>query len=503
MLNDLESLVSSIWDDGTRAVVEESLRAYNGQAYRSAVLTLWVAVVFDIKEKVKYLADSGDVKAKQTYSQFEIALKKLAENDSRSMQDFEDKSLANCDKHHLISFNARDRITGLKRERNKCAHPSFAGGEELFEPSAELYRMYLVDLTKNMFSRPPVDIDILSADLEEEIRGIAWPHDSVIDQYIHDRYLRYLDVHGQRKIVRVLLENSLGDEISNQNSTTPKTIQIIKQRSRNAIRALMQNDQELTLNVIGYYLSNKDRTHNLANSELLQIVGLYGSEKVFWTQISPTTIMPRLRSLISIENFNLLVDNNLFYYGRFANDEIRTLVARVIHKYVEGLVYSFVHSQSEFDYLIRTTRDPEQFVPSIIYGLQHSQTYYMSSFFLDQLAQCASVLKYTDVADIQNAVLNDQYIANHHQILSNADFPDDIFSIACSNLVTNNTNKSMSDEWLALFGTVIEHIDKLILVENDSEQLSEVKDKLNQKQNKLYGFISKQENDRLKLTDGD
>ncbi|MBS3030030.1 MAG: hypothetical protein HCA25_24060 [Dolichospermum sp. DET50] len=50
-LADLESLLLDIDDENIRAYAAEAIVAYSGGAYRSAIVSIWIAVVYDLYQK--------------------------------------------------------------------------------------------------------------------------------------------------------------------------------------------------------------------------------------------------------------------------------------------------------------------------------------------------------------------------------------------------------------------------------------------------------------------
>jgi hypothetical protein len=60
MLSDLDELILSCEDPRSRQYIEEAVRCYKAGAYRSSVVACWIAVAFDLVDKIKELAAGGD-----------------------------------------------------------------------------------------------------------------------------------------------------------------------------------------------------------------------------------------------------------------------------------------------------------------------------------------------------------------------------------------------------------------------------------------------------------
>ena len=59
-LTDLDELVLTVRDRNSRSYIGEAITAYRARAYRSAVMSAWVAVDYDVIAKLRELAVQGD-----------------------------------------------------------------------------------------------------------------------------------------------------------------------------------------------------------------------------------------------------------------------------------------------------------------------------------------------------------------------------------------------------------------------------------------------------------
>ena len=64
-LADLEILLNSIPDENIRAYAGEAIASYSAGAYRSAIVSIWISVVYDLYQKTRYLAEQFQDKAAQ------------------------------------------------------------------------------------------------------------------------------------------------------------------------------------------------------------------------------------------------------------------------------------------------------------------------------------------------------------------------------------------------------------------------------------------------------
>lgn len=70
MLNDLDELILSCEDPRSRHYIEEAVKCYKAGAYRSSVVACWIAVAFDLVDKIRELSASGDKEAQVEIARF-------------------------------------------------------------------------------------------------------------------------------------------------------------------------------------------------------------------------------------------------------------------------------------------------------------------------------------------------------------------------------------------------------------------------------------------------
>ena len=91
MLTDLDELVLTVRDPDSRTYIREAMIAYRGGANRAAVVSVWVAVIYDIISKLRLLDSQGDKAAQSLIQDLDRA---IANNDIKAMANFEDRLLA-------------------------------------------------------------------------------------------------------------------------------------------------------------------------------------------------------------------------------------------------------------------------------------------------------------------------------------------------------------------------------------------------------------------------
>lgn len=183
MLVDLDELVLKCPDPQSRAYIKEAIICYKNGAYRSAIVSTWIAVCFDFIDKIRSLAIAGDAQAIKLNEEFE---KISSQGDISAAMNFEKSLLETArDKLELISATEYVDLRRLIEDRNRCAHPSQSMGAIAFEPSAELARLHIVNSAQYVLMQPPAQGKATLLRLESDLETLAFPSKPAeIQQYL-------------------------------------------------------------------------------------------------------------------------------------------------------------------------------------------------------------------------------------------------------------------------------------------------------------------------------
>ena len=151
---DLEELLGRVRDASAKEQIREAINCYHAGAYRSSIVSTWVAVVFDFVGKLRELDMTGNQAARAKLQQLETI---RANHELPKLLSFE-KELVKAAKSEfdLISPVEAIDLERLFEDRNRCAHPSLTALDDVFRPSAELARAHIVATIHNMLSQPPI-----------------------------------------------------------------------------------------------------------------------------------------------------------------------------------------------------------------------------------------------------------------------------------------------------------------------------------------------------------
>lgn len=213
-MRSLEDLRNMVVSSQSRAYVDEAIGAYNSGAYRSSVIALWIAVVVDIIDKIRAMADQDEGAAVIQRDALAAAIKN---GDVPALQRLEGRLLEEAEKLQLFGKREREELNRLKDDRNLCAHPAFVTEEELFSPSPELVRLHLQAAVDSLLSHGPVVGRRALERFAIEISGHSFPSsDAKLRTYLWESYVQRANDSFLRNFIKVLAKATLssGTELS-------------------------------------------------------------------------------------------------------------------------------------------------------------------------------------------------------------------------------------------------------------------------------------------------
>lgn len=152
-LEDLDELTLRCRDQKARLYIAEAVSSYRSGAFRSAIVATWIAVCFDVIEKLRELALAGDKEAERQVLDLENTRRT---GDLTRALKFERELLELAkDKFDLLSPLEFIDLDRLQADRNRCAHPSLTSDDQAYSPSAELARLHLHSAVTHLLQHPP------------------------------------------------------------------------------------------------------------------------------------------------------------------------------------------------------------------------------------------------------------------------------------------------------------------------------------------------------------
>ncbi|NES06314.1 MAG: hypothetical protein F6K22_27965 [Okeania sp. SIO2F4] len=175
-LADLEALLLEIQDDNIRAYAGEAIASYSAGAYRSAIVSIWIAIVYDLYQKFRILSETyHDKAAKQNIEEID----KIRNNpDKKQVASWEREILKNArNKVQIITNLEYEHLDRIQQDRHRCAHPVLDSEGLLFQPTPELARTHIRTAIEVLLSQPPIIGKAAGEALERDVESLYFPED--------------------------------------------------------------------------------------------------------------------------------------------------------------------------------------------------------------------------------------------------------------------------------------------------------------------------------------
>lgn len=178
-LADIEVLTLQCRSDQSKSYIAEANQCYRAGAYRAAIVSTWVAVVFDLIDKIRDLSVSGDANATALESQLTTYIGQINSGNQQGTSkalEFERNILATCrDKLQFFDQQQFVDLERLREDRHRCAHPSFQQVGVPYSPSAEQARLHIRNAVVHVLSQPPVQGRAALAGIKRSIASQYFP----------------------------------------------------------------------------------------------------------------------------------------------------------------------------------------------------------------------------------------------------------------------------------------------------------------------------------------
>ena len=143
---DFDEILVSVKNPQIRKYLEEAIKSYRIGNYRSAILAVWVATMFDLVKKFEILVEQRESIAIDKWKQLEPKIK--------NHQNWEQELIQAAKSAAMISRYEADTLESLSKTRNRYAHPSFDEVGILFDPTPEEVRYFIRTLYDIALSQP-------------------------------------------------------------------------------------------------------------------------------------------------------------------------------------------------------------------------------------------------------------------------------------------------------------------------------------------------------------
>lgn len=182
-LQDIETLALRCRSDQSRTYIAEAVICYRSGAYRATIVSVWIAVIFDLIDKIRELSLAGDSNARAILQRYETYMQQMDRNDPQGVKnalEFERELVSTC--RDKLEFFDQQQIVDLERlreDRHRCAHPSFQRIGEPYRPTAEQARLHLTNAVSHVLAQPPVQGKALLNQLRVIVSSSYFPTDRI------------------------------------------------------------------------------------------------------------------------------------------------------------------------------------------------------------------------------------------------------------------------------------------------------------------------------------
>jgi len=186
--SDIDSLTLAVRDRESRRLIGEAITAYRGGALRSALMSTWIAVAYDIIAKARELAGQGEAGPRAFIQELDTA---IAAKDLRKLQSIESDLLtkANADLQLLAPYE-HAALVRLQEDRHLCAHPAFVVEDQLYQPSPELVRAHIAHALQHLLVNAPLQGKSAIARFDADLLSPAFPATAnEIGAFVRSKYL--------------------------------------------------------------------------------------------------------------------------------------------------------------------------------------------------------------------------------------------------------------------------------------------------------------------------
>ena len=143
---DFDEILVSVKSPQIKKYLEESIKSYGVGNYRSAILAVWIAAMFDFVKKFEVLVDQREPTA---IEKWRILKPKIEDH-----KNWEKELIDAAEAVAMISRYEAETLRALSKTRNRYAHPSFDEVGTLFDPTPEEVRYFIRTLYDIVLSQP-------------------------------------------------------------------------------------------------------------------------------------------------------------------------------------------------------------------------------------------------------------------------------------------------------------------------------------------------------------
>lgn len=212
MLTDLDELMLTIRDQESRRYMEEALVCFRSRAYRAAIVSIYVAVIYDIFGKIRVLKAESEPAAVKHVEKFDKA---VAAGNRDELMAIEKRLLEDArDTFQFINILEFEDFAKLREDRHRCAHPAFISDTLLFNPSPEAVRAHIVHAVNHLLAQHPVNGKAAIEKAVRDIASLSFPKTQAgVEKLMNSKYLDRPRMSFPASLVSVLVKSLIRRDV--------------------------------------------------------------------------------------------------------------------------------------------------------------------------------------------------------------------------------------------------------------------------------------------------
>ncbi len=334
--SDIDSLALSVRDPESRRLIGEAVTAYRGGALRSAIMSAWIAVAYDIIVKARELAAQDEAAPDAFVQELDNA---ITNGDKKKLLKIESELLtkANSDLQ-LLAPHEYSALLRLQEDRHLCAHPAFVVEDELYQPTPELVRAHIIHALQHLLVHAPLQGKSAIARFNADLLSPAFPTTAEeIGIFMRSKYLdRAKDVLVVN-LIKAIISAPFGDEREKYVGRI-RTLALV-------LREISNAKTEIYDSMMPGYVTEK--CEQISGDKLLSICPFIGCDpRIFeWLKNSDQA---RLRKMLDSADTENLKENSAF--DVLGISQIDTVLLSRVEEFDEAtkIVLISEHPRAEF-----------------------------------------------------------------------------------------------------------------------------------------------------------
>ena len=334
--SDIDSLALAVRAQVSRRLIGEAITAYRGGALRSAIMSTWIAVAYDIISKARELAAQGEAAPGDFVKELDNAIEK---NDKPKFLKIESNLLNKAYKDlQLLAPHEYTALLRLQEDRHLCAHPAFVVEDELYQPSPESVRAHIIHALQHLLVHAPLQGKSAIARFNTDLLSPAFPNTAEeIGIFVRTKYMdRAKDVLVVN-LIKAIMSAPFGDEKEKYVDKT-RTLALV-------LREISKAKTDIYDSVMPEFVEGK--CEQIPGDLLLNLCPFIGADTRLWNWIKDSD-QARMRRILETADIESLKTNSAF--DILVIPEVATVLLDRIDEFDESMKISLIseYPRTEF-----------------------------------------------------------------------------------------------------------------------------------------------------------